>query len=226
VTRRVTITWPDAEPFRERAGQPIRVLAVSDDPDPTLDHERNREALGRVDLIVGCGDLERDHLGFLGDAFRAPVHYVRGNHDRGPNWEQAKPLTPEPMADGLLRPAVGVNLLGLSWPGQATGRAARDDLAAWTQALGATSRAVVRRTGPLMVVSHVPPLGAGDDPQDPYHAGFAAYRWLLRRLRPPLWLHGHTTVATVTSTRVDHEGTSLINVTGSVLVTLEPPSER
>jgi len=222
VTRRVTIPWPDAEPFMGRAGEPIRLLAVSDDPDPTLDHERNREALGRIDLIVGCGDLERDHLGFLGDALRAPVYYVRGNHDRGPNWDQAKPLTPEPMPEGRIQPAIGLRLLGLSWPGQATGRAARDDLAAWAQSLGAAAR-TLRLRRPVLVLSHVPPLGAGDDPRDPYHTGFAAYRWLLDRLRPPLWLHGHTTVATVTSTRVEYGGTSLINVTGSVLVTLEPP---
>jgi len=221
VTRRVTIPWPDAEPFMGRAGEPIRLLAVSDDPDPTLDHERNREALGRIDLIVGCGDLERDHLGFLGDALRAPVYYVRGNHDRGPNWDQAKPLTPEPMPEGRIQPAIGLRLLGLSWPGQATGRAARDDLAAWAQSLGAAAR-TLRHRRPVLVLSHVPPLGAGDDPRDPYHTGFAAYRWLLDRLRPPLWLHGHTTVATVTSTRVEYGSTSLINVTGSVLVTLEP----
>ena len=226
MTRRITIPWPDAAPFRERGGEPIRLLAVSDDPDPTLDHERNREGLGRVDLIVGCGDLERDHLGFLGDAFRAPVCYVRGNHDRGPNWDYARPQTPEPIPDGRIHPAVGLKLLGLSWPGSATGRAARDDLAAWSQTLWALSRGALRRNGPVLVLSHVPPLGAGDDPKDPYHTGFGAYRWLLRRLRPPLWLHGHTTVATVASTRVEFEGTSLINVTGAVLLTLEPPAER
>ena len=58
---------------------------------------------------------------------------------------------------------------------------------------------------------------------DPYHVGFAAYRWLLERLRPPLWLHGHTTPATVTDWR-DRLGDSMvINVTGSVVVELVPP---
>ena len=56
-----------------------------------------------------------------------------------------------------------------------------------------------------------------------YHVGFAAYRWLLERLRPPLWLHGHTTPATVADWR-DKFGTSMVvNVTGSVVVELVPP---
>ena len=48
-----------------------------------LTSRRNREALGQIDAIVGCGDLEPEYLDFLADAFRAPLLYVRGNHDRG-----------------------------------------------------------------------------------------------------------------------------------------------
>ena len=225
MTRRANVVWPDATPFAGRDGEPIRILAVSDDPDLTLDDAHNREALGRVDLVVGCGDLERHHLGFLGDAFAAPVWYVRGNHDRGANWEHAKPLTPEPMEDGRFGAVAGLRIVGLSWPGRTTGRAGREDVDAWIQALRTSLRlSMSRRRGPVLMLSHVPPLGAGDDLTDPYHTGFAAYRWLLRRVRPPLWLHGHTTVATVSSMRVEFEGTTLINVTGAVLVTLEPPS--
>ena len=71
MTRRLTVVWPDREPFAARDGAPIRLLAVSDAPDPALDHAVNREAIGRVDAIVGCGDLEPGYLGFLGDAFGA-----------------------------------------------------------------------------------------------------------------------------------------------------------
>ena len=222
MTRRITFPWPDTAAFRDRGGEPIRVLAVSDEPDPTLDHARNREQLGHVDLVVGCGDLDRDHLGFLADAFHAPVLYVRGNHDRGVNWQMAKPLTPgagpgradrlRPWAccssgcRGRARPPAGRRVMGsrrgARHSARQRGRATRQAPAAAPEPRAATRR---RRRS--------------DRPVPP---GFAAYRWLLRRLRPPLWLHGHTTVATVASTRVEFEGTSLINVTGAVLVTLEP----
>ena len=86
MTRRLSVEWPDRRPFATRGGSPIRLLAASDEPDPALDHAINREQLGHIDAIIGCGDLEPDYLGFLGDAFQAPIAYVRGNHDRGGAW--------------------------------------------------------------------------------------------------------------------------------------------
>jgi Icc-related predicted phosphoesterase len=81
-------------------------------------------------------------------------------------------------------------------------------------------RRATGRSEPLLVISHAPPEGAGDAPADAYHVGFAGYRWLLHRLRPPLWLHGHTTTASVPAL-VEHAGaTTLVNVTGAVLVEL------
>ena len=41
--RRVVITWPDERPFRGRNGRPIRLLAASDEHEPALEFERNRE---------------------------------------------------------------------------------------------------------------------------------------------------------------------------------------
>jgi hypothetical protein len=72
----LTVPWPDDRPFADRSGQPIRWLVVSDEVDAALGHEINRRALGPLDAIVGCGDLEPDYLGFLGDAFHVPIVLV------------------------------------------------------------------------------------------------------------------------------------------------------
>jgi len=69
-----------------------------------------------------------------------------------------------------------------------------------------------------IVLSHVPPRGLGDVPEDAYHRGFGAYRWLCRRLRPQLWLHGHTSPAAASNWRVDWGATTFVNVTGAVLI--------
>jgi hypothetical protein len=82
------------------------------------------------------------------------------------------------------------------------------------------------REHPLLVISHAAPAGAGDAPADPYHAGFPAYRWLLDELRPPLWLHGHTTTATVPSLLVRSGPTTLVNVTGAVLLEIVAPGTK
>ena len=70
----------------------------------------------------------------------------------------------------------------------------------------------------MIVISHVPPRGLGDVPEDPYHRGFAAYHWLCRRLHPTLWLHGHTSMAAARDWRVTWGDTTFVNVTGAVLV--------
>ncbi|HET7676920.1 MAG TPA: metallophosphoesterase [Candidatus Limnocylindrales bacterium] len=219
--RRVEVAWPDARPFAARGGRPIRMLAASDELDPALDHPRNRAELGELDLVVGCGDLEPDYLAFLGDAFGVPLLHVRGNHDRGIAWGTAERIVPEALPDGRIVEEASLSVAGLSWPGPADGRAVRDDLGAWRQVLPLALRAV--RRPPLLVLSHVPPRGLGDDLHDPFHAGFGAYRWLLERARPPLWLHGHTHCRPSRDRVERHGRTTLVNVTGAVLVELRPP---
>lgn len=218
--RRLTLVLPgETTRVGPPAGPIARLLAVADERDPALDHEVNRQQLGQVDAVLGCGDLEPDYLAFLADAFAAPLMVVRGNHDRGGAWEAGRHRIAVPL-DARLDAVSGIDVLGLSWPGQPWGRAARSELAAWRQALRAWLRARLRRRSPQVVISHVPPLGHGDAIDDPYHTGFRAYRWLLRRLRPALWLHGHTHPASTPGWQSTMGTTRLANVTGAVLVEL------
>jgi uncharacterized protein len=228
VTTHLALTWPDPAPFAgERRS--LRILAMSDQLDPALQHEENRRRLVPIDLIVGCGDLDADELCFVADAFCAPLVYVLGNHDRGGRWAQGASRLPSPL--GPLTDELGLILVGLPWPGhdRPGPHARRDDLAAWSQVIRLSFRLLLRRLrwrriSPLLVVSHAPPRGLGDGP-DAYHAGFGGYRWLVERARPPLWLHGHTHPAS-TDARVAHRGpTTLSNVTGSVLIELRPPPD-
>ncbi len=227
MTRRLTVIWPDPGPFERRNGVPIRLLAVADDVDQALDHAVNRRALGPIDAIVGCGDLEPGYLGFLGDAFGAPVSYVRGNHDRGGQWAERTVSAPDHLASGRLVQVGGVIVAPFEWPGLDAQRSRRDESRAWLDAVraaGALSRLRIRgRRSPVLIVSHAPPRGVGDAATDPYHVGYAGYRWLLDRVRPPLWLHGHTTPASVMDWRATLGRTVVANVTGSVLVELIAP---
>jgi uncharacterized protein len=220
MTRHLDFSWP-ASAGSGGLAAPVRILAVSDQRDDALDAEKNRHALEPLDLIVGCGDLEPDYLCMLADAFRVPLLYVLGNHDRGLVWQARRGQLPDPLPDGGGERINGLEILGLSWPGDPSGRADRDTWAAWMQVLRRGLRPR-RPHAPLIVISHVPPLGAGDDPADPFHRGFRAYAWLAHRLRPSLWLHGHTTVATQASVSTQVGGTRYVNVTGSVLLQLRP----
>jgi Icc-related predicted phosphoesterase len=230
VIRRVRIDWPDRRPFADRDDRPIRFLAASDEVDKALEQEVNRSALGHLDGVIGCGDLSPEWLAFLADAFGAPLVYVRGNHDRGGGWEEERRVAPRPLETGGSTRLAGIRIAGLAWPGVERQGNERHPGLAWLDALRVARRSLVAaltgRGQPVVVISHAPPAGAGDAPADPYHAGFGAYRWLLDRLRPPVWLHGHTTVASVPSLLVHNGSTTLVNVTGAVLLEIVPPGSN
>jgi hypothetical protein len=99
------------------------------------------------------------------------------------------------------------------------------DQTAWRQVIEPWLAVRLGARPPDLVVSH----GAPDealDPRDQYHRSFPAYGWLARRLRPAVWLHGHTTPASLPD-RVTHLGrTTSVNVTGAYLIELEPGVTR
>jgi hypothetical protein len=229
VTDRLQLAWPDPGAFAGRTGRSLQLLAVSDERDPALDSQGSRDGIGHVDLVVGAGDLDPGYLAFLADAFGAPLLYVRGNHDAGEAWETEQEHLPEPMGDGRVHDEGGLRLLGFSGsPRYAPhGRPAIDQqvsgFAMWRRVLGAFPAAIRRR--PLLVVSHAAPRGC-NDADDPAHRGFAAFRWLLGRLAPPLWIHGHTALVRrgVDARTLRHGPTLLVNVTGAMLIELVPPA--
>jgi hypothetical protein len=81
-TRRLTVVWPD----RGLPGARTRPSACCGvgcgRPGSSW---RSTGAIGRLDAIVGCGDLEPRTVSR--DAFGCPV-FVRGNHDRGGHWSR------------------------------------------------------------------------------------------------------------------------------------------
>jgi Icc-related predicted phosphoesterase len=223
MTRRLVIDWPDPQPFRDRGGASITILAVSDAVEQAFTDRRNRQALQPIDLVLGCGDLDSAELAFLVDGFDAPLLHVLGNHDDPARW-RAVAACPEPIRSSRVRHAAGLSVAGLPWPGESGRYATRSDGAAWSQSLRLATRRL-GRTEPLIVISHAPPLCAGDIADGTYHRGFKAYRWLLERVRPRLWLHGHTPLAAARDWRVKYGDTTLVNVSGAVLIELRQPAE-
>ena len=230
MTDRLVLPWSDPAAFRARGGRPIRILAVSDEADPALEVEGTRTSIDGLDMIVGCGDLEPPYLAFLADAFGVPLHYVRGNHDVGLGWGATeREVLPEAMSDGRVVEESGVRLLSFAGSPRYSphGRAGVEQqvsgLAMWRRVLGAWPGAARRR--PVIVVTHAAPRGLNDAP-DQAHRGFAAFRWLVDRLSPPLWLHGHTALVRrgIDARMVRHRGTTIVNVTGATLVELTPPA--
>ena len=223
MTKRLTVEWPDPAPFADRDGAPIRLLAVSDVLDRTLVDVRNRAAISPIDLIVGCGDLDCADLAFVADGLDAPILYVLGNHDTDERWRQCGIDCPEPIQSTSVRHRSGIAIAGLNWPGDRGKRGNRSERTAWSQAMSLATRRI-GHFEPMIVLSHVPPVGFGDVPSDPYHRGFRGYRWLLDHLEPTLWLHGHTPLAASGEWHLNTGRTEVVNVTGAVVIDLVKPT--
>ena len=180
------------------------MLAVSDEVDEGL---RADVAPARgAELIVSCGDLPFDYLGYLVDALEAPLVFVPGNHDpevsgyrttrAGLTVRAGLPATaPWPPgainADGHVVDVAGLRVAGLGGsvryrpgPNQYGQREQR------RRARRLARRASWRRRRVDVLLTHSPPRGVGDR-DDPPHVGFDCLHVLARRLRVPLLLHGH-----------------------------------
>ncbi len=157
MTERISVRWPDPVPFVSVGGRPIRILAVSDEPDLSIDSAVTRERIGAVDLIIGAGDLEPDYLSFVADAFHAPLQL----HPRKPRRRRGlEPHPPRAAAGGDARrpprAGGGLPLLGFSGSPIYSDRGMQvSSLGMWAKVIGSWSAA--HRARPVIVVTHAPP---------------------------------------------------------------------
>jgi uncharacterized protein len=194
----------------------VRLLAVSDEVEPQLMDERTVSGQGRVDLLVGCGDLPPDYLDGLATVYGAPLVFVRGNHDP-PGHQGDYPEDAE--IDGRVVTEKGLVIAGLEGsirysdgPHQYTER----------QMLVKVLRLRIRLRGrhPDVLITHGPPAGVNDGP-DPPHRGLRAVRRAVEWMHPRLLLHGHVHPYgrdIPRETRLG--GTRVINVVGHRLIDL------
>ena len=218
----------------------MRILTVSDKIEPVLYGPYLRERVGKIDLILGCGDLPGYYLEYIVGLLDAPLFYVHGNHDR--------PAAPDPkLPDGLDRRADviewGVNLhertvryqglllAGLdgcrrynpSAPYQYSERQVGWQVFGLLQRLRWNRLRYGRRLD--ILITHAPPRGI-HDAEDLPHQGFTSYLKLLKACRPALMIHGHTHIynrSVVTET--DFGSTRIINTYGYRVLELAPQWE-
>lgn len=186
----------------------VRVLAVADEIHEALCTDV-RPVRG-VDLILACGDLPFDYLGYLMNALDVPLVFVPGNHDpelagygrsrAGLTLRAGMPASaPWPSgainADGRVVDVLGLRIAGLGGclrynegPNQYSEH--RQALRARNLATRARWRQMRDGRGVDVLLTHAPPRGVGDRDDLP-HRGFQALHALAPRLRVPLLLHGH-----------------------------------
>ncbi len=217
----------------------VRALAVSDEVDEGLC--ANVGLARDAELILACGDLPFDYLGYLLNALDVPLVFVPGHHDpdltgyrvsrTGLTLRAGLPArAPWPdgsiCADGSIADVVGLRVAGLGGsrnynggPNQYNDR----QQSRRARALSRTARWRRMRDGRRVdvLLTHSPPRGVGDG-DDPVHQGFTALNRLVALLQPALLLHGH--VARYDAANPDRRlgATMVCNVVGRHLIDIEP----
>jgi Icc-related predicted phosphoesterase len=196
----------------------VRILAVSDEVEGQLLDERTVAAQGRVDLVIGCGDLPADYLDALATAYSAPLLFVRGNHD--PPGRQGEYLAAAEI-DGRVVKERGLLIAGLEGSiryNDGAHQYTERQMLAKVRAL----RLRLRLRHPDILITHGPPAGVNEG-TDPAHKGLQAIRRAIEWMRPRLLLHGHVHPYGREIAREAQLGeTHVINVVGHRLIELAP----
>lgn len=164
----------------------MKILAVADERSPQLYDQVDLERFPKIDLIIGCGDLDPEYRAYLMGAFLAPMYYVRGNHDTG----RSHDAVGGEDIDGRIVEYKGITIAGFA--GSMWYNGGPLQYTEWQM------RRKVWRLYPRLwlkrkldiVIAHAPVKGCQDGP-DGCHRGFAAFRALILRFKPKYFLHGH-----------------------------------
>ena len=165
----------------------MKILSVSDVVKPRLLQHPDSDSFADIDLILSCGDLPPEYLARLVNFFKAPLYYVRGNHDI--RYAETPPAGCSDLHGRLVKNR-GINILGLEGSHWYNGGPYQYE--EWQM------RSIIRRLRPTLwwrggvdvVITHAPPRHI-QDAEDPCHKGFECFRRLIQKYRPAYFIHGH-----------------------------------
>jgi hypothetical protein len=214
----------------------MRVLAISDKVEPVLYSPTICERVGKIDLILSCGDLPFYYIEYLVSMLNRPSYYVFGNHGReiefqGGDWQQR--TAPHGAVNLHLRTVKEGFLLLAGLEGSIRYNDAPRFQYTDSQMWGNVARLMPGllynrlRYGRWLdvLVAHSPPYGIHDQPDRP-HQGFHSFLAFMRWFKPRYLLHGHIHIYrqnVVTRTR--YQQTEIINVYPFCILDLEPGNQ-
>lgn len=194
----------------------MKILAISDIELPQMRNAKYlTERYGDVKLLVSCGDMPAHYLDFIGSVLNVPLFFVRGNHD-------TDYIPPDPGGDNMhlqIKTFRGYTFAGLegSIRYSKSGAVQYDESQMLMFVLRLAPRLLIRRWrhgyGVDVMITHSPPKGIHDIPDDYAHRGFKSLLYLIRWTHPRYLIHGHVDTWDNRRTwRTMVNGTAVINI--------------
>lgn len=165
----------------------MRILVIADIESKALWDYFDKSMLENVDLIVSCGDLNPKYLSFLATFTKAPVIYVRGNHDA--KYEMTPPDGCICIEDDIFE-FHGVRLLGLGGSMRYKEGSNMFTEKEMKKRVNKMRFKLRKKDGFDILVTHAPAYQLNDGDDIP-HKGFQVFRDLMDFYKPLLFVHGH-----------------------------------
>lgn len=201
----------------------MKILAVSDENSSTLENlvVRSPEKLRDVNLILACGDLDKEYIEFLVDGLDKDFFFVLGNHVQEDDeceysgfeivdriWDTIKT-----SAEKIIRGIAGqedlhgrvssykgyyiVGFGGSRWYNGRGNQFKESEMASVVRKV-ITKIRLLRVQDKLLgekkkeiIVLSHAPPYGVHDEQDLPHMGFKCFHKFMKKMAPVLWLHGH-----------------------------------
>ena len=202
----------------------MKILAVSDEESKYLWDYYDESKLAGVDLILSCGDLSAEYLSFLVTLSRAPVLYVRGNHDDRYKYHPPHGCT---CIEDRIYTYMGLRILGLGGSMRYNNGRNQYSQSAMNRRVRRLWLPLVKHGGFDILLTHSPAAGLNDG-RDLPHMGFQAFNQLLDRYRPAYFIHGHVHLNYGPhQKRLDQYGsTTVVNAYERYLLEIDPEKLR
>lgn len=205
----------------------------------------------KLDLVISCGDLRPSYIELIAGTLNKMVYYVEGNHHANISHENVydkesrtfslsfdidedRKSAPIPGGINLHRNHIttdGCRLVGFAgcmWYNGGPNQYREGEMRRFTRSMSGrllrsrVKHFILRRpVQPLIVVTHSPVAGIGDENESHVHRGFTSFRKFIEFNRPILWLYGHVHLNHYSNVSIFEESdTTFVNCYGYKFISI------
>ena len=180
----------------------MKILLISDEESNLiLDYYRENK-LDDVELILSVGDLSYAYLQNIKRNIKAPLYYVKGNHDEF----KSKSFDSE-LVEWRCFEYKGIRIAGIGC--KKYNKIISEEK--MSKSLKKLYKRIEKNGGVDIVISHYPARNCGDG-KDETHRGYQVIREFVEKVNPKYFIYGHNHLNYGRNDRVMYfNGTTLIN---------------